>query len=118
MPINLPTNLLRNFVAIVETGSMLSASSTVYVTQSALSLQIKRLEYLLQQDLFHRDGRRLKLTPAGETMLTFSRQLLRLHDEAVATVAAGRSAMPGRRGALHDLDTRAPGLPELAALEG
>ena len=42
--INLPTNLLRSFVAIVDTGSMLSATEQVYVTQSALSLQIKRLE--------------------------------------------------------------------------
>ena len=93
MPVNLPTNLLRNFVAIVETGSMLSAAATVFVTQSALSLQIKRLEALLQQELFRRDGRRLTLTPAGETMLAFSRQLLRLHDEAIATVSAGRAAL-------------------------
>jgi DNA-binding transcriptional LysR family regulator len=104
MPVNLPTNLLRNFVAIVETGSMLSASSTVFVTQSALSLQIKRLEDLLQQDLFHRDGRRLRLTPAGEVLLTLSRRLLRLHDEAVATMADMRSALAERAPIVPELD--------------
>jgi CRP/FNR family transcriptional regulator len=49
MPVNLPTNLLRSFVAIVDTGSMLNASEKVFVTQSALSLQIKRLEELLRE---------------------------------------------------------------------
>jgi DNA-binding transcriptional LysR family regulator len=80
MPVNLPTNLLRSFVAIVDTGSMLNASEKVFVTQSALSLQIKRLEELLQQTLFHREGRRLSLTSAGELMLDYSRKVLNLHD--------------------------------------
>lgn len=89
MPVNLPTTLLRSFVAIVDTGSMLSASGKVFVTQSALSLQIKRLEEMLQQSLFHREGRRLTLTQAGELMLDYARKVLLLHDEAVATISAG-----------------------------
>lgn len=96
MPVNLPTNLLRSFVAIVEAGSMLSASHQVFVTQSALSLQIKRLEELLRQSLFHREGRRLTLTPAGELMLDYARKVLVLHDEAVATVSAGPVVAPTR----------------------
>lgn len=102
MPVNLPTNLLRSFVAIVDTGSMLNASEKVFVTQSALSLQIKRLEELLQQTLFHRDGRRLSLTPAGELMLDYSRKVLTLHDEAVAAVTAGQFAGPARIGMVQD----------------
>ncbi|KUR74531.1 LysR substrate-binding domain-containing protein [Novosphingobium sp. FSW06-99] len=102
MPVNLPTNLLRSFVAIVDTGSMLNASEKVFVTQSALSLQIKRLEELLQQALFHRDGRRLTLTPAGELMLDYSRKVLGLHDEAVAAVTAGHFAGPARIGMVQD----------------
>ena len=96
MPVNLPTNLLRSFVAIVDTGSMLNASEKVFVTQSALSLQIKRLEELLQQALFHRDGRRLTLTSAGDLMLDYARKVLSLHDEAVAAVTAGHFAGPAR----------------------
>ena len=102
MPVNLPTNLLRSFVAIVDTGSMLNASEKVFVTQSALSLQIKRLEELLQQPLFHRDGRRLTLTPSGDLMLDYARKVLNLHDEAVAAVAAGNFAGPARIGMVQD----------------
>lgn len=102
MPVNLPTNLLRSFVAIVDTGSMLNASEKVFVTQSALSLQIKRLEELLQQTLFHRDGRRLTLTPAGDLMLDYARKVLILHDEAVAAVSAGHFSGPARIGMVQD----------------
>lgn len=102
MPVNLPTNLLRSFVAIVDTGSMLNASEKVFVTQSALSLQIKRLEELLQQSLFHRDGRRLSLTQAGELMLDYARKVLILHDEAVSAITAGHFAGPARIGMVQD----------------
>jgi len=102
MPVNLPTNLLRSFVAIVDAGSMLSASHKVFVTQSALSLQIKRLEELLRQNLFLREGRRLSLTPAGELMLDYARKVLVLHDEAVATISAGHFASPTRIGVAQD----------------
>lgn len=102
MPVNLPTNLLRSFVAIVDTGSMLHASERVFVSQSALSLQIKRLEELLQQTLFHREGRRLTLTPSGELMLDYARKVLNLHDEAVAAVTAGQFTGPARIGMVQD----------------
>lgn len=102
MPVNLPTTLLRSFVAIVDAGSMLNASEQVFVTQSALSLQIKRLEELLQQSLFLREGRRLSLTPAGDVMLDYARRVLSLHDEAIATVSAGRFAGPARVGMVQD----------------
>ena len=78
MPVNLPTNLLRSFVAIVDAGSMLNAAEQVFVTQSALSLQIKRLEELVQQPLFTREGRRLQLTGSGEVLLDYARRMLSL----------------------------------------
>lgn len=102
MPINLPTNILRSFVAIVDTGSMLQASDRVYVTQSALSLQIRKLEELLQQNLFVRDGRRLSLTPAGELMLDYARRILAIHDEAVTMVGSGQFTGPIRIGMVQD----------------
>lgn len=102
MPVNLPTNLLRSFVAIVDAGSMLNAAEHVFVTQSALSLQIKRLEELLQQPLFAREGRRLALTPAGETLLDYARRVLTLHDEAVAAVSFGQFSGPVRIGMVQD----------------
>lgn len=102
MPVNLPTTLLRSFVAIVDSGSMLGASEQVFVTQSALSLQIKRLEELLQQSLFVREGRRLSLTRAGDMMLDYARRVLDLHDEAIAAVSTGRFAGPARVGMVQD----------------
>lgn len=102
MPVNLPTNLLRSFVAIVDTGSMLHASEQVFVSQSALSLQIKRLEELLQQSLFHREGRRLALTAHGDLMLDYARKVLALHDEAVAAVTNGQFTGPARIGMVQD----------------
>ena len=102
MPVNLPTSLLRSFVTIVDTGSMLSAAEQVFVTQSALSLQIKRLEELVQQALFLREGRRLILTKAGELLLDYARRILSLHDEAVLAVSAGNFAGPVRIGMVQD----------------
>ena len=50
--VNLPMELLRSFTAIVDTGSMMRATERVFVSQSALSLQMKRLEDLVQMPLF------------------------------------------------------------------
>jgi DNA-binding transcriptional LysR family regulator len=94
--------MLRSFVTIVDTGSMLNASEQVFVTQSALSLQIKRLEELIQQPLFLREGRRLSLTAAGELMLGYARRVLAIHDEALAAISAGRFSGPIRIGMVQD----------------
>jgi len=100
--INMPTNLLRSFVAIVDVGSMLGAAEQVYVTQSALSLQIKRLEDMIQQPLFVREGRRLVLTAQGGLLLDYARRVLALHDEAVTAVSSGQVAGPVRIGMVQD----------------
>jgi DNA-binding transcriptional LysR family regulator len=109
--VNLPTVLLRSFVAIVDAGSMLNAAKRVFVTQSALSLQIKRLEELVLQSLFRRDGRRLVLTPSGEILLDYARRVLTLHDEAIAAVNGRRNMDPVRVGTVQDFaDTLLSGL--------
>ncbi len=102
MALNLPTTLLRSFVAIVDAGSMLSAAEQVYVTQSALSLQIKRLEELVQQSLFSREGRKLALTRTGQILLDYARRVLSLHDEAIAAISADNFAGPVRIGMVQD----------------
>jgi DNA-binding transcriptional LysR family regulator len=111
MAVNLPTELLRSFAAIVDSGSMLRATERVFVTQSALSLQMKRLEETLQTPLFHRDGRRLTLTPAGQTLLTFAREILSTNDRAVSTLTGDELAGPARVGLVQDFaETLLPGL--------
>lgn len=86
MAVNLPTELLRSFVAIVETGSMLQATERVFVTQSALSLQMRRLEDIVRQPLFHRQGRKLRVTAAGEHLLDTARQILAMNDRVLASL--------------------------------
>jgi len=102
MAVNLPTDLLRSFAAIVDSGSMLRATERVFVTQSALSLQMKRLEETLQASLFRRDGRRLSLTPAGETLLGYTREILSTNDRAVAALTGDVLPGPARVGLVQD----------------
>jgi len=111
MALNLPTTLLRSFVAIVDAGTMLRAADRVFVTQSALSLQIKRLEELVQQSLFTRDGRKLALTRSGQILLDYARRVLSLHDEAIAAISSGSFSGPVRIGTVQDFaDTLLTGL--------
>ncbi|MGE8486730.1 MAG: LysR family transcriptional regulator, partial [Paraburkholderia nemoris] len=58
-------DLLRTFVAVVETGSFTKASATVHRSQAAVSMQIKRLETMLGTTLFARNTRNLSLTRPG-----------------------------------------------------
>jgi DNA-binding transcriptional LysR family regulator len=102
MAVNLPTELLRSFAAIVDSGSMLRATERVFVTQSALSLQMKRLEETVQASLFHRDGRRLALTPAGQSLLVFAREILAINDRAVSALNGDVLAGPARVGMVQD----------------
>lgn len=102
MAVNLPTDLLRSFAAIVDSGSMLAATERVFVTQSALSLQMKRLEETVQAPLFQREGRRLALTPAGQTLLGYAREILTTNDRAVVALNGDHLAGPVRVGLVQD----------------
>jgi DNA-binding transcriptional LysR family regulator len=81
---------------------MLRATERVFVTQSALSLQMKRLEETVLTPLFHREGRRLVLTPAGQTLLPRAREILALNDRAVVALTGDALAGPARVGLVQD----------------
>ena len=85
-PLPFDLDLLRTFVAIVDNGSFTRAASRLGLTQSTVSLQIKRLEDGISRRLFDRDGRELKLTPEGEVLLTYARQMLKLGAEALSRI--------------------------------
>jgi DNA-binding transcriptional LysR family regulator len=85
---------LRTFIAIVETGSFTRAAEIVHKTQSAVSMQIKRLEERLERPIFARDGRASKLTEDGERLLDFARRIVKLSVEALA--AFSQAALSGR----------------------
>ena len=65
MPKNIPTDLLRSFITIVDLGGYTRAAEALGRTQPAVSLQIKRLEELLQTKLILTSGRRFRLTDDG-----------------------------------------------------
>lgn len=79
----LDIDLLRTFVAIHESGSFSAAAEIVGRTQSAVSLQIKKLEERLGEALFHREPTGIVPTAHGEFLLAHARRILRAHDEAL-----------------------------------
>jgi DNA-binding transcriptional LysR family regulator len=82
MPFFVDTLQLKSFVAIAETGTFGQAAAAVNRTQSALSLQIKKLEEQLGCDLFDRTNRRVSLTPQGEIFLGYAKRMIQLQWEA------------------------------------
>jgi len=81
----LDIDLLRSLVAFADNGSFTRAADVVGRTQSAVSMQMKRLEEMLGKSLFAREGRDLVLTHDGERMVGYARRMLKLHEEAVAS---------------------------------
>lgn len=78
---NIDLELLRTFICVVETGSFASAARIVRRTQSAVSMQILRLEDQLGHSLFARGrGRAPGLTPQGSFLVQRARELLALND--------------------------------------
>ena len=74
---------LQSFCAIADCGSFTEAARRVNKTQSAVSMQIKRLEERLGEELFLRDGRTVVLTSEGEALYGRARKMLRLNAEIV-----------------------------------
>lgn len=80
---NVPTDLLRTLVTVVDLGSYTRAAALLGVTQPAVSAQIKRLQSLLGAELFERSTHGVVLTPSGELVVGRARRLLSLNDEIV-----------------------------------
>jgi DNA-binding transcriptional LysR family regulator len=76
------TILLRTFAAICDTGSFTKAAREVNLTQSAVSLHVKRLEDQVGSRLIVRNARGVGLTEPGEVLLSYARRILALHKEA------------------------------------
>jgi DNA-binding transcriptional LysR family regulator len=98
MTVNLDLSVLRTLVAIVRNGSFARAAERVGRSESAVSLQLKRLEEQVGQKMFHRAGRNMVLTDAGERMLAYAERLIALNDEAVIEAAGLRLEGPVRLG--------------------
>jgi len=93
---NLPTDLLRTFVAVVELGGFTRAGDQVGRSQPAVSLQVQRLEALVNKPLFLRDGRNLTLPDAGQQLFEAATKMLALNDAVVTDLV-----QPKVKGCVH-----------------
>lgn len=92
------TDLLRAFVTVAECEGFSAAGKILCRTQSAVSLQIKRLEDRMGEALFERTSRSVLLTAAGGRLLPYARQILKLQDEAKRAMGADRQGQSIRLG--------------------
>jgi DNA-binding transcriptional LysR family regulator len=86
---NLTTELLRTFVTVVELDGFNNAARRLHKTQSTVSQQIRRLEQELGHELFAAQGRKRRLTAAGERFVGHARRLLSMQEAAVAALGEG-----------------------------
>jgi len=104
---------LRTFIAIAETGSFTRAAEVVNKTQSAVSMQIKRLEERIERPIFSRDGRASKLTEDGQRLLDYARRIIKLNIETLAAFSDAEMTGRVRLGVPDDYADRY--LPEIMA---
>ncbi|MGW5469199.1 LysR family transcriptional regulator [Streptomyces chartreusis] len=108
---------LRYFVAVAEELHFTRAAERLYVSQPALSKQVRALERLLGVELFRRDPQGVTLTEAGEALLPHARRVLDAWSEGSAaleaaraaartTLVVGMSTSPGRGGLLPAIRSR------------
>ncbi|AXI47497.1 LysR family transcriptional regulator [Sulfitobacter sp. SK012] len=81
---NLDITTLRSFIAVADSGGVTRAAGFLHLTQSAVSMQLKRLEEMLGLDLLDRSGRTVALTASGEQLLAYARRMVALNDELVS----------------------------------
>lgn len=85
---------LRALVAVADSGSVREAARRLTVTESAVSAALAALAREIRAPLVERDGRGLRMTDSGQAYARYARQILGLHEEALAAARAGHD--PGR----------------------
>ncbi|WP_170361932.1 MULTISPECIES: LysR substrate-binding domain-containing protein [Ruegeria] len=92
--VNLDSDLLRTFVAVAEAGSVTDGAARIHRSQSATSLQIKRLESILGQPVFKRHGRGVVLSDAGRLLLPVAHEVTTRLDVALQDIS--QTAVTGK----------------------
>ena len=101
----LDPDLLQAFVAVADHRSFTRAAMSLNRTQSAVSMQVKRLEEQLDAELFHRTKATVDISAAGERLLGYARRILSLSEEAVGRVREHRVEGRVRLGVMDDYGT-------------
>lgn len=99
---NIPTELLRTLIAVVDLRSFTKAAQSLGVTQPAVSAQIKRLQSLLASDLLDKSTPGVSLTSAGELVVNYARRLLSINDQILDIAGPRLAAKAVRIGATGD----------------
>ena len=108
---HLDSDLLRTFLAVLEAGSVSGGAIRLLRTQSAVSLQVQKLEDTVGQRLFRRHGRGVSLTAAGEQLLPVARRVVDTLDRTMAALRGGQGASEIRFGVPEEYgDTMLPGI--------
>ena len=94
----LDSDLMRGFLAVVDTGSVTRAADQLGRTQSAVSMQIRKLEESLGQSIFIREPRGVRLTERGKQLLPYAQRVVGLLDEAATTLREKPLSGPVRVG--------------------
>jgi DNA-binding transcriptional LysR family regulator len=101
----LDPDLLQAFLAVADHRSFTRAAVALNRTQSAVSMQVRRLEQQLHAELFHRTKANVDLSAAGERLLGYARRILSLNEEAVGRVREHRVEGRVRLGVMDDYGT-------------
>ncbi|MND47670.1 LysR family transcriptional regulator [Ochrobactrum sp. MYb15] len=99
-------DLLRAFVAVVDSRSFTVAAQQLHSTQSTVSQKILRLEEAAEQSLLERARHDIRPTDAGEKLLGYARRMLHLHDEAAAAMTGNALTAVFRLGLAEDFAAR------------
>lgn len=100
--VNIPTDLLRTLVTVIDQRSFTRAARTLGLSQPAVSAHIKRLQAMLGNDLFARPGSGLNLTAKGELVVNYARRLLSINDLIVNVTEPNPGAQTIRIGVPED----------------
>lgn len=100
---NLDLTALRSFVAVSDASGVTRAAGFLNLTQSAVSMQLKRMEESLGIALMDRSARSIALTPMGEQLLSYARRMLELNDEIYGKLTSQEYAGEITLGVPHDV---------------
>jgi DNA-binding transcriptional LysR family regulator len=92
IPIDLDIDMLRCVMEVAKTGSFTKAGNNIGLTQSGVSVKIRRLEKRLSAQIFNRTSKNLSLTIEGEMLLDYAGRILSLHDEAVSRLTKPKAS--------------------------
>src|ERR1700759_4479253 len=104
---NIPTDLLRTLIAVVDLLSFTRAAQSLGVPQPAVSAQIKRLQGLLGADLLDKSAPGVSLTSAGELVVNYARRLLSINDQILDIAGPRHPVKTVRIGATGDFTAAA-----------